>query len=170
MDTLVLNSDGMPVSYLPLSAVDWKEAIQYLYMDKCTVLEWYDDWMVHSPSWETKVPAVIMLKDFMRRRKTPRFSKYNVFLRDEYHCQYCGSPFARAELTLDHVLPVSRGGKTAWDNIVSACGPCNAAKGNKLTPLPMKHPYQPDYWELVNKRKKLPFEVRHPSWNQWLGL
>ena len=77
-DVLVLNADGLPVSYLPLSTIQWKEAVTYLWLDKVTVLDWYDDWIVRSSSWETRVPAVIMLKDMMRRKKTPRFSKTNV--------------------------------------------------------------------------------------------
>ena len=67
--TLLLNADAQPVSYLPLSIIKWKEAITYLWLDKVTVLEWYDDWMVHSASWETRVPAVIMLKEMQRRRR-----------------------------------------------------------------------------------------------------
>ena len=66
-DTLVLNADGLPVSYLPLSTVQWKEAVTYLWLDKVTVLDWYDDWIVRSASWETRVPAVIMMKEMMRR-------------------------------------------------------------------------------------------------------
>jgi 5-methylcytosine-specific restriction endonuclease McrA len=171
-DTLVLNADGLPVSYIPLSAVQWKEAIMYMYHDKCNVLEWYDDWMVHSANWETKVPAVIMLKDYLRNTRTVRFSKTNVYLRDQYNCCYCGCNVKRSEATLDHVLPISRGGKTEWTNIVTACGPCNFRKANKVGPewRPAYKPYRPGYYELVRKRKQLPFEVRHPSWYQWLDL
>ena len=61
-DTLLLNADAQPVSYLPLSAIQWKEAVIYLWMDKVNVLEWYDDWIVRSSTWETRVPAVIMLR------------------------------------------------------------------------------------------------------------
>jgi len=168
MDTLVLNADAQPISYLPLSAIQWKEAVTYMWLDKVSVLEWYDDWVVRSASWETKVPAVIMLKEMMRRRRTPRFSKSNVYLRDLYHCQYCVEQFPKAQLTLDHVVPISRGGKTSWENIVSACGPCNAKKGNSLTPRPKVMPYQPDYFELVNKRKQMEFDIRHPSWEMFL--
>ncbi len=167
-DTLVLNADGLPVSYLPLSTVQWREAVTYLWLDKVTVLDWYDDWVVRSASWETRVPAVIMMKEMMRRRRTPRFSKTNVFLRDLHTCQYCDTQFPKSVLTLDHVVPLSRGGKTAWDNIVTACGPCNAHKANKLEPRPLHRPYQPDYYELVNKRKQLEFDIRHPSWEAWL--
>ena len=80
--TLLLNADAQPVSYLPLSAIKWKEAITYLWLDKVTVLEWYDDWMVRSESWETRVPAVMMLKQMQRRRQKPRFSKAKLYLHD----------------------------------------------------------------------------------------
>ena len=167
-DTLVLNADGLPVSYLPLSTIQWKEAVTYLWLDKVTVLDWYDDWVVRSSSWETRVPAVIMLKDMMKRKKTPRFSKTNVFLRDLHHCQYCNTLFPKSVLTMDHVLPISHGGKTSWENIVTACSPCNAKKGNDKRIKPKITPYQPDYYELVNKRKQLEFDIRHPSWEMWL--
>ena len=129
-DVLVLNADAQPVSYLPLSTLNWKEAVMYIYMDKVNVLEWYDDWIVRSPSWETRVPAVVMLKEMMRRGRTPRFSKTNLYIRDLYTCQYCLTQLPRKELTLDHVRPLSLGGKTNWENIVAACGPCNGKKGN----------------------------------------
>lgn len=171
-DTLVLNADAQPVSYLPLSAVQWKEAIMYMYHDKCSVLEWYDNWMVRSPSWETRVPAVIMLKDYLRHSKQVRFSKSNVYLRDMYSCLYCGCDVTKSSATMDHVHPISKGGRTEWTNIVTACGDCNSRKGNSLSPSwrPRYKPYRPGYWELVRKRKQLPFQVRHPSWNQWLQL
>ena len=167
-DVLVLNADAQPVSYLPLSAIQWKEAITYMWLDKVEVLEWYDDWIVHSSNWETRVPSVIILKEFMRRRRRPRFSKTNLYIRDLYTCQYCNSPTIRKELTLDHVIPICRGGKTTWTNIVAACGPCNVRKGNKTHMKPITVPYQPDYYELVNKRKQLEFNIKHPTWEQYL--
>ena len=102
-DCLLLNADAQPVSYLPLSAIQWKDAITYLWLDKVTVLDWYDDWVVRSESWETRVPAVIMLKDMQRRRQRPRFSKANLYVRDIYTCQYCNTPYTKTNLTLDHV-------------------------------------------------------------------
>ena len=167
-DTLVLNADGQPVSLLPPSTIQWKEAITYLWLEKVHVLEWYDDWIVRSSSWETRVPAVIMLKDMYRRRRNPRFSKYNVHLRDMFVCQYCNTKFPQKELTLDHVQPISKGGRTSWDNIVSACNPCNSRKGNKLNIKPKNIPYQPSYYELVHKRKQIDFIIKHPSWELFL--
>lgn len=167
-DVLVLNADAQPVSYLPLSAIQWKEAITYMWLDKVTVLDWYDDWIVRSSSWETRVPSVIMLKEFMRRRRSPRFSKTNLYIRDLYTCQYCNNKFSRNNLTLDHVRPLSLGGRTQWTNIVAACGRCNSAKGNRMHMKPLRRPYEPDYYELVSKRKQLEFDIRHPSWNNYL--
>ena len=168
MDTLVLNADGQPISYLPPSTVQWKEAITYLWLDKVSVLEWYDDWIVHSANWETRDPAVIMMKEMMRRRKNPRFSKYNVYLRDMFTCQYCEAKIPQSQLSLDHVLPISKGGRTSWTNIVAACTPCNSRKGNKTNIIPIRRPYQPDYYDLVNKRKQLDFTIKHPSWEVFL--
>lgn len=167
-DTLILNADGQPISYLPPSTVEWKEAITYLWLDKVHVLEWYDDWVVHSANWETKVPAVIMLKQMLRRRKNPRFSKYNVHLRDMFTCQYCSDVFTHKKLTLDHVVPVSKGGRTNWENIVSACEPCNSHKGNRTDIRPKVMPHKPDYYELVKNRKHVNFICRHPSWETFL--
>lgn len=169
-DTLVINADGLPVSVVPLSVVSWKEAILYMYHDKCDVMEWYDNWIVHSAHWETRVPAVIMLKDYLRRATEVRFSKTNVFLRDQYHCLYCGTAVNNNSGTLDHVIPLSRGGRTNWENIVTACSPCNMRKGNSLGMKPHYAPYKPGYYELVRKRKQLPFNLRHDSWSQWLQL
>ena len=166
--TLVLNADGQPVSMLPPSTVQWKEAITYLWLDKVHVLEWYDDWVVSSASWETRVPAVMMLKEMQRRKRMPRFSRYNLYLRDMFTCQYCTIQLTQKELTLDHVLPISKGGNTSWENIVASCGPCNGRKGNSTLMKPKRMPYRPDYYELANKRKQLQFEIRHPSWTNWL--
>jgi len=167
-DVLLLNADAQPASYLPLSIINWKEAIKYIYHDKCDVLEWYDDWMVRSPSWETKVPAVIMMRDYIRQKSEVRFSKSNLYLRDMYTCLYCEEEFSKNELTMDHVVPLSRGGKTEWTNIVTACNPCNGKKGNKNNWKPKYKPYRPGYYELVRKRRMLPITIKHPSWQKWI--
>jgi len=105
-DTLVLNADGQPVSFLPLSVINWQDAIRYMVLDKADVLAWHDDWIVHSATWETPVPSVIMLREYMKAKTTVRFSRSNVYLRDNGHCQYCGSHIERKVSTLDHVQPV----------------------------------------------------------------
>ena len=167
-DVLLLNADAQPTSYLPLSVINWKEAITYVWMDKVVVLDWYDDWMVSSPSWETRVPAVVMLKQMQRRRGRPRFSKTNLYIRDLYTCQYCKTPHTRKELSMDHVIPLSLGGKTKWDNMVAACGPCNTLKGNKTRMKPKCTPYSPDYYDLVAKRKQLDMPIKHKAWRTYI--
>lgn len=168
-DCLILNTDGSPVSMLPLSVVTWQEAIKYMVLDKAIVLEWHNEWIVRSARWETPVPAVIMVKEYMKKKTAIRYSKANVFLRDEFTCQYCGDDVTRRSATLDHLIPTSKGGKSTWENSVCACGPCNAMKGNKSGFKPKKLPYKPTYWELIEKRKKLPFTASHPSWSIYLS-
>jgi 5-methylcytosine-specific restriction endonuclease McrA len=168
--TLVLNTDGTPVSMLPLSTIPWEEAIKYMVLDKAHVLEWHEHWIVHSATWETQVPAVIMLKEYMKKKSGIRFSKANVFLRDGYKCQYCGVETTRKTATLDHVVPTSHGGKTTFENTVCACADCNARKGNNKKIVPKKLPVKPTYFQLVEKRKHMEFDLRHPSWGAYLGL
>lgn len=167
MDTLILNRDASPLSLLPLSAIRWQEAIKYICLDRVTVLEWYDDWVVRSANWETRVPAVIMVKEYVKKNSMPRLSKFNVTLRDRFECQYCSTRVNMKHVTMDHVVPISKGGETSWENIVASCGPCNSRKGSDLW-NPKHKPYQPNYYELVNIRKKLPFEVKHPSWKDYI--
>jgi 5-methylcytosine-specific restriction endonuclease McrA len=168
MSTLMLNADGAPVSWLPLSIISWEEAIKYMVLEKATVLDWYDDWIVHSANWETAVPAVMILKDYEKRKTGVRYSKHNVFLRDGYVCQYCGDGVTRSSATLDHVLPVSHGGKTTFENTVTACGPCNANKGNDKKIVPKNKPFKPTYFQLVEKRKKQKWDLPHPGWANYL--
>ena len=168
MSTLILNSDATPVSMLPLSTVSWEEAIRYLVSDKAIALEWYDDWIVRSQRWETRVPAVMMLKEFQKKKTGIRFSKQNVFLRDGYRCAYCDIDVSRKTATLDHVLPSSHGGRTIWENCVTACGPCNANKGNNKKIVPKFKPYRPTYFQLAEKRRRMNWDFHHPSWANYV--
>jgi len=169
MDCLLLNSDTSPVSMLPLSAISWQDAIKYMVLDKVSVLEWHEDWIVRSANWSTPVPAIIMLKEYYKKKGYVRFSKYNVFLRDEFRCQYCGDHVEKRAATLDHVLPVSHGGRTIWENCTTACAKCNSSKGNNKKITPKIKPYKPSYWELVEKRRKQSFVLQHPSWAMFIG-
>jgi 5-methylcytosine-specific restriction endonuclease McrA len=171
MSTLLLNADMQPISLLPLSCVDWQEAVRYMVLDKAVVLEWYDEWIIHSARWETRVPAVLLLKEYQKPKHTMRMSKRNVFLRDQYTCQYCGTEVSEQNATLDHVHPVSKGGKTTWENSTTACKPCNYKKAAHVGKMkPKLAPYKPHFWDLVEKRKKRGFHLHHPSWATYLGI
>lgn len=164
----MLNADGSPVSWLPLSIISWEEAVKYLVLEKATALEWYEDWVVHSATWETKVPSVMILREYEKRKTTVRYSKHNVFLRDGFVCQYCGDDVTRKTATLDHVLPVSHGGKTTFENTVCACSTCNALKGNNKKIVPSVKPAKPSYFQLVDRRKKQKWDVPHKAWLNYL--
>jgi 5-methylcytosine-specific restriction endonuclease McrA len=169
MSSLLLNADMQPVSLLPLSTVDWQEAIRYMVLDKVEVLSWYEDWTVRSARWETRVPAIIMLKEYQRPKHTMRLSKRNIFLRDQFQCQYCGVEVTDSSATLDHVHPISQGGKTTWENSTTACKPCNYKKGAHIGKMkPRQTPYKPHFWDLVEKRKKKGFALQHISWGYYL--
>jgi 5-methylcytosine-specific restriction endonuclease McrA len=170
MTTLVLNKDGNPVSMLPVSIISWQESIKYMVLEKAHVLEWYDDWIVHSAHWETKVPAVIMLSEYQKPKISVRFSKQNVFLRDGYRCVYCETAVNKRTATLDHILPSSHGGKTTWENACTACSECNSRKGNDKRIKPKKTFGRPNYFQLVDQRRKLGFDLAHPSWAIYLGI
>lgn len=171
-DTLILNADGLPLSVVPLSALSWQESIKLMFLDRVDILASYEDWMIHSPSIEIAVPAVALLREYVKVSRGVKFSRTNVLLRDDFKCQYCGDDFRhdRGSLTLDHVVPRFHGGKTRWENVVAACGDCNLEKAHfmKMTPK-CGTPRRPTYWELVNKSQETPIIVPHESWVQFTG-
>lgn len=168
-DTLVLNADAQPVSLLPLSTVTWQEAIRYMVLEKARVLEWHEDWIVRSARWSTPVPAVIILNEYFKKKSQLRLTKRNIFLRDRYVCQYCGTQCKESDATIDHVLPISQGGKSSWTNLSTACKPCNYRKSDKTQMRPKKMPHKPDYYEMVERRRERGFHLAHPSWSNYLG-
>jgi len=118
-------------TYEPLRVISWKRAITLLTLDKVEVLETYDR-VVRSVTLAIRLPAVVRLIHLVRFRKhTIRFSRENIYIRDKYQCQYCAESKHASDLTYDHVIPKSRGGKTAWENIVTCCLPCNKKKGGR---------------------------------------
>jgi len=128
---LVLNADFRPLSYFPLSIWSWQDAVKAVFLDRVSVISEYER-KIHSPSCEMRLPSVIALKEYVQAARNPAFTRFNVFLRDRFTCQYCGRPRPSHELTFDHVVPRSRGGTTVWTNVVTACGGCNLLKGNRL--------------------------------------
>ena len=128
--------------------------------------------MIHSPSFEMRLPSVIALKEYVPAARRPAFTRFNVFLRDRFHCQYCSGDFATNELTFDHVIPKSRGGRTSWTNVVTACSPCNLLKGNRLpreSGMPLqRYPSEPTTMELQENGRAFPPGYLHESWRDFL--
>lgn len=126
LKTLVLTQGYEPVKVIP-----WQRAVTLLSLGKIEVLEEYD-YELRSTFLVVKCPAVVrLLSTFKRHRKPVKFSRVNIFGRDNYKCQYCGVSGKMSELTYDHVVPRSQGGKTTWTNIVTACGTCNGKKAGR---------------------------------------
>ena len=147
---LVLNADFRPLSYFPLSLWSWQEAVKAVFMRRVHVLSEYDR-KVRSPSREMALPSVIVLKQYVPAARKPAFTRFNVFLRDRFACQYCGDALPAERLTFDHVVPRVRGGRTSWTNVVTACEPCNLSKGHRLPKdsgvWPLHPPYEPTTWD-----------------------
>jgi len=123
---LVLNA-----TYEPLNVTSVWRACSLILSRKAEVLEALPDRLIRSPSTALPHPVVIRLVSYV---KVPRFTSRRItrralFARDGHRCQYCGSG---ARLTLDHVVPRSRGGASSWENVVTACAPCNLRKGDRL--------------------------------------
>ncbi len=123
--TLLLNC-----SFEPLKVVSWQRAMTLWCQGKVEIVSTYDR-EVRAVSFTFKLPSVVRMLRFVRVRYAPGyvpFTRMNIYARDGHRCQYCGQPFDSEELTFDHVIPAAQGGKRTWDNIVTACVPCNRTK------------------------------------------
>jgi 5-methylcytosine-specific restriction endonuclease McrA len=168
---LVLNADYRPLSYYPLSVWPWQEAVKAIFRESVIVVAEYSR-VVRSPGLQVRLPSVIALKEYAPIERTPAFTRFNVFLRDKWQCQYCGGYFKTNELTFDHVIPRSRGGRTSWTNVVTACQSCNTLKGNHMPKdcgmHPLQEPRQPTIYELQERGRKFPPNYLHESWADFL--
>lgn len=127
--TLLLNA-----SYEPLSVISWQRAMTLFCQDKVEVVREHDE-TARSVTFTFRLPAVVRLLRFVRiaRKHADHvpFTRANIYARDRYMCQYCGGKFKRDALTFDHVVPIAQGGGKSWDNIVTACEPCNRTKAGR---------------------------------------
>ena len=144
---LVLNADFRPMSYFPLSLLSWQDAVHAVFSERV---------------------SVVALRKYQRASRRVAFTRFNVFLRDRFTCQYCGEAFASSELTFEHVVPRSRGGQTTWSNIVTACVPCNTGKGSSLHIKPRRAPKEPTLKELLAAKRTFPPGHLHESWVDYL--
>ena len=168
LPALVLNADYRPLSYYPLSLWSWQDAIKAVFLDRVNIIAEYDH-AVSSPSYSMKLPSVVCLKSYVQPSRFPAFTRFNVFLRDKFSCQFCGT---RDELTFDHLVPRSRGGRTAWTNILTACTRCNLRKGNRLPHecgmQPVAKPVVPTSHQLRLNGRTFPPNYLHQSWRDYL--
>lgn len=154
MKTLLLNS-----SYEPMRVVSWQKALVLWFQGKVEILE-YHAVFARSARSSFQLPSVLKLKAYVRPRSAYgiRFCRENVYIRDNFTCQYCRHQFSSKLLTLDHVVPVSHHGKKDWTNVVTACRDCNQRKANR-TPVQarmplLREPIMPTWLPVVE------FEIR----------
>lgn len=142
-------------SFQPLQVITWQKALQLFFSGKVEIVE-SSDRMIRSVSLVIRMPIVIRLLKYIppnRRKNVVKFTRNNVLLRDHFTCQYCGKKPPHHQLTLDHVIPVVKGGLKTWDNMVAACKNCNVKKGGR-TPEEaqmklLKNPKQPIWLPLL---------------------
>lgn len=160
---MVLNA-----SYQPIKVISWQKAIVLWFQEKVDVLE-FQTVEVSSPSRRFKLPSVLRLKSYSKHlfNRHVKFNRQNVFVRDQFTCQYCRKKMSEKKLTVDHVVPLSKGGTHEWSNVVAACGTCNNRKGNKTLEQAnlrlQKEPETPRWiataqWEL--RQNRVPDEWR----------
>lgn len=166
--TLVLNADFRPLSYFPLSTWGWEETIHAVFRDRVSVVEEYPNVFVRSPTLAMPLPSVVALKDYHPGKKNVAFTRFNVFLRDGFSCQYCGGKFNAEDLTFDHVVPRCMGGRTSWTNVVAACRICNTLKADKTLMRPLRVPRKPTVYELLENGRRFPPRYLHESWRDYL--
>lgn len=174
--TLVLNADYQPLSTWPLSLIDGTDAVRAVFKGRVTVVEEWPE-QLRSPSLAINVPKVVALNEYAPISASPKFCRRSILLRDRFRCQYCGHRFNADELTFDHVVPRSDGGKTEWTNILSACVDCNTRKrdhpanwsGRKGSGLrPLKPPRQPTTHELLKAGLEFLDPETRESYGDWL--
>ncbi len=171
--TLVLNADMQPLSWAPLSVWSWEDAFVAVHQERVVQIRSYEDVTIRSASSEFEVPAVVALKSY-RKRKKVAFTRYHLFLRDQFTCQYCGKRLPAKELTFDHVVPRARGGQSSWTNIVACCGRDNLRKGSQTLKQAgmrlLRQPFEPSVHQLDNAARRMPMAKGdlHQTWMDFL--
>lgn len=148
---LVLNQD-----YNPLTICSAERAFLLLYLDKADLLSQIKEKALRSVSTAYPYPSVIKVKKYISiPYKGVILTRHNIFKRDAYICQYCG---ANKDLTLDHLIPKSKGGKSTWTNLVTACKTCNSRKGDynpeDVGMVLLRKPIRPSYVMFIRSTAK----------------
>lgn len=143
-------------AYVPHKVISWERAVVMFFGGKVQILDSYDE-ELRAPSLTMKMPSVVRLvRHPAGVKRSVKFSRVNVFSRDGFRCQYCGSPKRMTELNYDHVVPRHVGGRTCWENIVTSCYACNARKANRTPEQAgmklLRKPYVPKTLPFVTPR------------------
>lgn len=151
--------------WLNLNFTDWRELSELKAQFKPDEYEW-----IHTVRFQVAVPRIIRLLGYDKLpRQEVKFNRRNIFARDSNRCQYCGRKFSTVDLSLDHVVPKSQGGKSTWENIVCACIKCNVRKGGRTPEQASMHlitkPHKPKRSPVINIRLA---DERYWSWKQFL--
>tara|TARA_Y100000310_G_scaffold344546_1_gene457885 strand:- start:4031 stop:4585 length:555 start_codon:yes stop_codon:yes gene_type:complete len=171
LNTLVLNADMIPISLLPIEKISVERAITRVFNGTCFVVEEYDR-KIKTENININWPSVIARKEFLNHPHDVGLSDDNLYYRDHAVCAYCGRTLTITQVTMDHVIPKSVGGKKVWTNIVAACRKCNQEKDNKMPTgiwTPNTQPHTPEYWDLLKTRRQHPITIDHESWIPYLG-
>ena len=166
--TLILNQ-----GYQPFEITSWQHAFSLLFRGKVEVVSTYSNTKIRSAHQTFDMPAVVRTKVYQRKKsRLTKFCRDNIFIRDEYRCQYCGKSAVKNKLTFDHVIPKSRGGLTNWTNIVTACNKCNSKKADRLPDEAnmklLRQPMEPSgklIHHIFARSQAIPNE-----WSNWLSV
>lgn len=169
---LVLNADYRPLTTYPLSRMHWTDSVKHTLAGRTIVVAEYER-HVRSGRLSMPIPSVVALKQYVDLNRPAPLNKLNLFLRDRLHCAYCAKRHESVDLTFDHVVPRSRGGRSTWDNLVAACRPCNARKADKTAQqvgmTMVNRPYRPTLAQLNAIGMEMD-DVRNipRTWRDWL--
>lgn len=170
--TLVLNSDGMPVSVFPnLYTIPAEDAISRALNGSCVVVKEYDRRILTPSRDDLFWPSVIMNMNQFKYSEEIRLRANTLYYRDHGKCQYCGSDLTIHGVTFDHVVPRFLGGKHEWKNVVAACHSCNLRKGHKEPKgewKPRTQPWEPNFFDLLKIRRNFPIVVDDDGWMDFL--
>ena len=167
--SLVLNADFQPLRVHPLSVWEFDRTMRAVLRGRVTVLEEHDI-EFRSANLTYRPPSVVALRSYIRVPESVAFNRLNIFLRDDFRCQYCGEEFSTKELTFDHVIPRAKGGANTIDNVVAACAPCNSRKGDAIW-KPLNPPFAPNPRVLARKAARRKSFIRgelHADWKSYL--
>lgn len=168
---LVLNQSYMPLSLFPLSVTTAEDAIHNYFGGSCDIVVAYDVPVLTPSRQDLYWPSVIANHNNHSFKKELRLRKELLYYRDHCVCMYCGVDLTIQSMTYDHVQPRTKGGPHSWENVVAACKDCNNQKSDEVNPKkwkPRKIPWAPNYFQMIDIRKKYPIYVDHESWIDFL--